>query len=223
MEGTRGGYLVVSTEDASQTPAITEPLYLEVGATVHMQPVMTPEDLRGPPVPRRRRLTPRTVLLPGGHPDPALTRQRRVPRRRFEPMSPKASRRRSSATSRRTATPLISIVARKATPAIVRLARAQACTSRDNTRHPRRPPASSPCARRPRGRALRRACGTFRSARAASARRRPEPHPGAGQAAGYPVSASTSVPPAGRRTARNDSSGLLPPRTDPWESLDADK
>lgn len=34
-------------EDASQIPAITEPLFLEVGATVHMQPVMTREDLRG--------------------------------------------------------------------------------------------------------------------------------------------------------------------------------
>ncbi len=35
-------------EDAAQIPAITEPLFLEVGATVHMQPVMTAEDLRGP-------------------------------------------------------------------------------------------------------------------------------------------------------------------------------
>ena len=34
-------------EDASQMPAMTEPLLLGVGATVHMQPVMTPEDLRG--------------------------------------------------------------------------------------------------------------------------------------------------------------------------------
>ena len=48
VEGTRGGYLIVNMEDASQIPAITEPLFLEVGATVHMQPVMTPEDLRGP-------------------------------------------------------------------------------------------------------------------------------------------------------------------------------
>jgi hypothetical protein len=32
----------------TEIPAITEPLFLEVGATVHMQPVMTPEDLRGP-------------------------------------------------------------------------------------------------------------------------------------------------------------------------------
>ena len=48
VEGTRGGFLVLNMEDASQIPAITEPLFLEVGATVHMQPVMTPEDLRGP-------------------------------------------------------------------------------------------------------------------------------------------------------------------------------
>jgi hypothetical protein len=48
VEGTRGGFLVVNMEDAAQIPAITEPLFLEVGATVHMQPVMTLEDLRGP-------------------------------------------------------------------------------------------------------------------------------------------------------------------------------
>ena len=47
VEGTRGGFLVVDMEDASQMPAMTEPLLLGVGATVHMQPVMTPEDLRG--------------------------------------------------------------------------------------------------------------------------------------------------------------------------------
>ncbi len=47
VEGTRGGFLVVNMEDASQMPALTEPLLLGLGATVHMQPVMTPEDLRG--------------------------------------------------------------------------------------------------------------------------------------------------------------------------------
>ncbi len=47
VEGTRGGFLVVDMEDASRIPAMTEPLLLGVGATVHMQPVMTPEDLRG--------------------------------------------------------------------------------------------------------------------------------------------------------------------------------
>ncbi len=47
VEGTRGGFLVVNMEDASQIPAMTEPLLLGLGATLHMQPVMTPEDLRG--------------------------------------------------------------------------------------------------------------------------------------------------------------------------------
>ena len=47
VEGTRGGFLVVDMEDGSRMPALTEPLLLGVGATVHMQPVMTPEDLRG--------------------------------------------------------------------------------------------------------------------------------------------------------------------------------
>lgn len=48
VDGTRGGFLVVDMEDASQMPTITEPLFLQLGATVHIQPVMTPEDLRGP-------------------------------------------------------------------------------------------------------------------------------------------------------------------------------
>jgi hypothetical protein len=34
-------------EDGTQIPAITEPLLLGVGASVRLQPVMTPEDLRG--------------------------------------------------------------------------------------------------------------------------------------------------------------------------------
>jgi hypothetical protein len=34
-------------EETSQIPAKVEPLFLELGATFHMQPVMTPEDLRG--------------------------------------------------------------------------------------------------------------------------------------------------------------------------------
>ena len=47
VEGTRGGVLVVDMEEASQIPAMVEPLLLGVGATVRVQPVMTPEDLRG--------------------------------------------------------------------------------------------------------------------------------------------------------------------------------
>ena len=47
IEGTRGGYLVVNMEDASQMPTLTEPLFLGLGATIQIQPVMTPEDLQG--------------------------------------------------------------------------------------------------------------------------------------------------------------------------------
>lgn len=45
VEGTRGGIIVINVEDASQIPSMTEPLFLALGATMHMQPVMTPEDL----------------------------------------------------------------------------------------------------------------------------------------------------------------------------------
>jgi hypothetical protein len=45
IEGARGGYLVINMDDASQIPAIAEPLFLGVGATVKLHPVMTPEDL----------------------------------------------------------------------------------------------------------------------------------------------------------------------------------
>ncbi len=47
VEGARGGYLVVNMDDASQMPTFTEPLLLGLGATIQMQPVMTPEDLQG--------------------------------------------------------------------------------------------------------------------------------------------------------------------------------
>ena len=46
IEGGRGGYLVVNMEDASQIPAMTEPLFLAMGATVKAHPVMIPEDLQ---------------------------------------------------------------------------------------------------------------------------------------------------------------------------------
>lgn len=45
IEGARGGYLVVNMDDASQIPALAEPLFLRLGATVKFQPVMTPDDL----------------------------------------------------------------------------------------------------------------------------------------------------------------------------------
>jgi hypothetical protein len=33
MDGTRGGYLVINMDDASQIPAMAEPLFLGLGAT----------------------------------------------------------------------------------------------------------------------------------------------------------------------------------------------
>lgn len=46
MEGARGGYLVVNMDDASEIPAIAEPLFLGLGATIELHPVMIPEDLQ---------------------------------------------------------------------------------------------------------------------------------------------------------------------------------
>ncbi len=45
IDGARGGYLVVNMDDASQIPALTEPLFLGLGATIKAQYVMTTEDL----------------------------------------------------------------------------------------------------------------------------------------------------------------------------------
>jgi hypothetical protein len=45
MEGARGGYIVLNMDDASQIPAMAEPLFLGLGATIQVHPVMTPEDL----------------------------------------------------------------------------------------------------------------------------------------------------------------------------------
>jgi hypothetical protein len=45
IEGARGGYLVVNMDDASQIPAVAEPLFLGLGATVQTHPVFTPEDM----------------------------------------------------------------------------------------------------------------------------------------------------------------------------------
>src|ERR687895_1020114 len=44
IEGARGGYIVVNMDDASQIPAMAEPLFIGLGATVQVHPVMTPED-----------------------------------------------------------------------------------------------------------------------------------------------------------------------------------
>jgi hypothetical protein len=45
IDGSRGGYLVINMDDVSQIPAIVEPLFLELGATLKIHPVMTAEDM----------------------------------------------------------------------------------------------------------------------------------------------------------------------------------
>jgi hypothetical protein len=45
IDGARGGYLVVNMDDASQMVAVSEPLFLGLGATIQAHPVMVPEDL----------------------------------------------------------------------------------------------------------------------------------------------------------------------------------
>jgi len=45
IEGARGGYLLVNMDDASQIPAVAEPLFLAMDATVQVHPVFTPEDM----------------------------------------------------------------------------------------------------------------------------------------------------------------------------------
>lgn len=45
IEGARGGYLIVNMDDGSQIPAIAEPLFLGLGATVQIHPVFTPDEM----------------------------------------------------------------------------------------------------------------------------------------------------------------------------------
>ena len=45
VNGQRGGYIVVSIDDASKIPFIAEPLFLWLEADVELLPVMLPEDL----------------------------------------------------------------------------------------------------------------------------------------------------------------------------------
>ena len=45
VNGQRGGYIVVNFDDASQIPALVEPLFLWLKADVELIPVMLPEDL----------------------------------------------------------------------------------------------------------------------------------------------------------------------------------
>ena len=45
IEGARGGYFVVNFDEPSQIPAIAEPLFLGLSATIQISPVFTPEEL----------------------------------------------------------------------------------------------------------------------------------------------------------------------------------
>jgi len=45
MDGARGGYIIVNMDEASDLPAVAEPLFFGMGATIKVQLVMTPEDL----------------------------------------------------------------------------------------------------------------------------------------------------------------------------------
>jgi hypothetical protein len=45
IDGHRGGILVVNLEDPSKIPALAEPWFLILNATVEFHPAMTPEDL----------------------------------------------------------------------------------------------------------------------------------------------------------------------------------
>lgn len=46
VDGARGGYFIVHMENASELPAIAEPLFLGLGASIEAHVVMTPEDLQ---------------------------------------------------------------------------------------------------------------------------------------------------------------------------------
>jgi hypothetical protein len=43
--GSRGAYIVVNMDDASQMPALAEPFFLALKAEIDWYPVMTPDDL----------------------------------------------------------------------------------------------------------------------------------------------------------------------------------
>lgn len=53
-DGKRGCLLVIDLKDASQMPAVAEPWFLAVNATVRFSPAMTPQDLMkaGPDIER---------------------------------------------------------------------------------------------------------------------------------------------------------------------------
>ena len=45
--GVRSGYILFDMKDASQLPAIAEPWFLGLNATITVKPAMTPQDLGG--------------------------------------------------------------------------------------------------------------------------------------------------------------------------------
>jgi hypothetical protein len=45
VNGSRGGYVVVNFDDASQIPGIAEPFFAWLKADINFIPVMTPQDL----------------------------------------------------------------------------------------------------------------------------------------------------------------------------------
>jgi hypothetical protein len=47
IEGARGAYFVINMDDPSQMPAIFEPFYLGLGATVQIAPVFSLDDVPG--------------------------------------------------------------------------------------------------------------------------------------------------------------------------------
>ncbi|MEE8345927.1 MAG: DUF3303 family protein [Dehalococcoidia bacterium] len=46
QDGERGGIIILDMESADQIPAIAEPWFLALDASIEIQPVMTPEDLQ---------------------------------------------------------------------------------------------------------------------------------------------------------------------------------
>jgi hypothetical protein len=45
IDGARGAYFIINMDDPSQMPAIFEPLYLGLGASVQIDPVFTLDDM----------------------------------------------------------------------------------------------------------------------------------------------------------------------------------
>ena len=46
IDGARGGYFIVNIDDPSELPAMAEPIFHGLGATIEVHLVMTPEDFQ---------------------------------------------------------------------------------------------------------------------------------------------------------------------------------